>query len=405
MALDNTNVFFSSLIATQKSIDAVRQSYNPELAFEFNALSFFNLNENKNSEILAYFLNPHAGHGQGKLFLELFLKSLNQVKVLKLLQSKDAKVRVEEYTSEYRKIDVYIEIGDCDFCIGIENKIYETTQDQDKQLEHYSDELNRWSDGKYTLYYLAPKEKEVGEHSLQKEKREVLEALGNFKAINYSDDIIPLIREWHIHCRAQRVKSFLQDLEQYFKNQYTGEKFMSTVDSLIEQSVKGENAEVTLTLLQNTERIYNKMLEKLNVELRDYAKYNNIEFLWEVSREKKYSGFRFWSPETEKLKLDLLFEFGKNYNQDLYFGFVFNQSMPNRTVDFDRIIKLDTYKSLVNAFNGKYNSKEKPGNGWLCWTYFAPTNWHAEAFKEIANGRMISKIVKEVDTSLSLLKD
>ncbi len=400
MVIDNTNVFFSSLIATKRSIDAVRQSYNPELAFEFNALEFFYLNENKTSEILAYFLNPHAGHGQGKLFLELFLASVEQTKALEFLKSTDAKVRVEEYTSEYRKIDLYIEIGDCNFCIGIENKIYENTNDQFKQLEHYSDELDTWSKGNYILYYLAPKGKEVSEHSLSKEKREVLENIGKFRLINYTDDIIPLIRKWHIHCRALRVKSFLQDLEQYFKNQYTGEKFMNTVDSLIEQSVKGENAEITLTLIQNSENVYNKLLGQLKIQLESYVEDKPLSFKWEVKRDEKYSGFRFSLKEREDVP-QLLFEFGSKCNQDLYFGFVVQKDL----ADESKSIETKNYKSLIDAFNAEYKSDNKPENGWLCWKYFEPNNWHTDAFVEIANGSMLNKITKEIKTCFSLLKD
>jgi len=72
----NIVAYFSGLSATIKSVKEVQKLYNHQLAFNFNSLNFLRPGENKYSEILAFFLNPKEVHGQGNIFLKLFLKNL-----------------------------------------------------------------------------------------------------------------------------------------------------------------------------------------------------------------------------------------------------------------------------------------------------------------------------------------
>ncbi len=64
--------FFEGLRSGVSCMKELRKSYDRKMAFDFNLLNFFCPGENKTSEILAFFINPHAAHGQGDAFLKCF---------------------------------------------------------------------------------------------------------------------------------------------------------------------------------------------------------------------------------------------------------------------------------------------------------------------------------------------
>lgn len=67
------NSFFSLLKTKVEFVDKVKRNYSRTLASDFNSLDFWKVGENKVSEILTFFLNPNASHGQGDVFLKLFI--------------------------------------------------------------------------------------------------------------------------------------------------------------------------------------------------------------------------------------------------------------------------------------------------------------------------------------------
>ena len=83
-----------------------KNNYSKLLAPEFNALYFLDLNENKISEILAFFLNPHGKHGHGELFLSVFLDHFNINWTL--FNSKDVNVYLEYPTDTKKRIDILV---------------------------------------------------------------------------------------------------------------------------------------------------------------------------------------------------------------------------------------------------------------------------------------------------------
>lgn len=124
--------------------------------------------ENKVSEIFAFFLNPNESHRQEDLYLKLFIKRFQLI--FSLENFKDIEVIVEKRTHNSRRLDIYITDKDGNNVIGFENKIYEWTTDQFKQVEDYIDFLSGISKNyKFTLIYLSPKNKKVSEYSFNKE--------------------------------------------------------------------------------------------------------------------------------------------------------------------------------------------------------------------------------------------
>ena len=209
---------FRGLQAGLDSLRVVRALYNERVAFEFNSIKFFCPNENKMSEILAFFLDPAETHGQKTAFLNQFLEKFELVAAAKLVENgHKVKVTTEAPTEERRRIDITIEIGRGDYMIGIENKIW--AADQPKQLSDYSAHLKQLTghtkeDG-YTLFYLSPDGHSPSEGSLSKEEQVSLKNKQQLRIISYGDDIIKLLDNFESVCKADNVRAFIRDFRQY----------------------------------------------------------------------------------------------------------------------------------------------------------------------------------------------
>ena len=103
--------------------------------------------ELKHSKIIACFLDPKSFHGQGDLFLKLFLKTINDTSGL---NTSKAVIYVENDIKEEGRIDIFIK-DDSGNGIIIENKIY--AGDQNEQLIRY-EKYAKNALAKHIIYYL-----------------------------------------------------------------------------------------------------------------------------------------------------------------------------------------------------------------------------------------------------------
>ena len=230
--------FFAGLDAGLKTFREVRSVYDEQVAFEFNATSFFWPDENKTSDILKFFLDPKENHGQKGTFLKLFVKQFNlQILPAKLLDNLELiKTEREDPTVEKRRIDITIRFGNDEYIIGIENKIG-TAPDLDKQLHDYVKELrNRTNsdDNKWTLFYLTPEGVNPATNSIKEDFRDELVKNRNLRLISYREDIIGLLELFEMSCRAENVRAYLKDFRQYLKQIHIGETFMGENNFVME---------------------------------------------------------------------------------------------------------------------------------------------------------------------------
>jgi hypothetical protein len=224
----------------------LRKHYGKILSPEFNSFDFWWLDENKVSDILAFFLNPEETHAQGYVFLKIFLQSIGiDIDCEQFL----IEVKREHSTNENRRIDIVISFNKGEFIIGIENKIYETTADQPRQIEHYCENLKSKSNNNYCLIYLSPNKKLISEDSLPNYQRELLENDKRFKKISYEEHVINCIHSFSLNSESERVRSFLIDFENKVKEMYIGEKFMDEHSILIDFATSNpQNLETTLRI-------------------------------------------------------------------------------------------------------------------------------------------------------------
>lgn len=193
-----------------------KKTYNKQLAFDFSLFNFFNVGENKTSEILAYFLNPSESHSQGDVFLRDFVDHFYSEKI----DLSEAKIICEEIIDNKRRIDIYIKLKD--HIIAIENKIW--AYDQKNQLRDYSLYLEKESKGNYLLLYLNPYGTNPSHSSISKKSKLSLEENNKFKVISYSHHIDKLISRWIGLCEADNVLYFLKQFKNHLKNSFYDNK-------------------------------------------------------------------------------------------------------------------------------------------------------------------------------------
>ena len=129
--------FFSIANTKIKLIEEVRKHFGKETSPRFNSFDFWLINENKVSEILAFFLNPNENHEQGDIYLKHFMSKFKFNNLI-CNETDDIKVICELYTSGGRFIDIVLFNNTQRWAIGVENKINIRTDDQFGQLTDYN---------------------------------------------------------------------------------------------------------------------------------------------------------------------------------------------------------------------------------------------------------------------------
>ncbi|MFW5659066.1 MAG: PD-(D/E)XK nuclease family protein, partial [Bacteroidota bacterium] len=228
------------------ALDYARQLYEPTTAHRFTTFNWIDLEENRLSRILAYFLNPAGGHGQGRLFLETFVSMVNShiQRDVRLNNYNQVVVETEAVTANLdanNRIDILVTLrsqAGISFGIGIENKIW--AHDQPKQLESYVTELEtRFGPDNYLLIYLTPFEREMVEHTIASAKRKALEGTALI-ALTYDEHFVAktarsnrLFAQWMHYCQAERVRWFLKDINDYFLQHILQESAMADTEELV----------------------------------------------------------------------------------------------------------------------------------------------------------------------------
>ena len=129
--------------------------YDQKLNTRFNIFDYLRTDEVGLSKLIADFLNPSAKHGQGSLFLEVFLNLLPIEGKLNDLSSAQVKVQTEYMIDSGRRIDIYVEINHPEqtLILAVENKPY--AADSENQILDYLNFLDTKS-AKFNLVYLTP---------------------------------------------------------------------------------------------------------------------------------------------------------------------------------------------------------------------------------------------------------
>jgi len=250
------------LLTTVKSkIDVhkeFKKEYNKQLAFDFSLFNFFNVGENKVSQILAYFLDEKQNHGQGNIFLNEFIDFFYQKK----LNINESINICEKVIENNRRIDIYIELPNTNpkKIIAIENKIW--APDQKDQLRDYAKYLEKKAKGNFLLLYLNPYGEEPSEKSIDTNFKQKLIDKKQFKIISYKEDIINLINKWLVICEADNVSHFIKEFKKFIEFKFLGNNTLNMSKNLRELIYKNE-IEVK-SLVNEYSAIETEIIQKLN---------------------------------------------------------------------------------------------------------------------------------------------
>ncbi len=277
MSETNIKDFFNTVSSKVEFIEQIDQLYSSKLALKFNSLHFLSWNENKVSEILAFFINPHADHQQGDVFLKLFINYFDihfpYSDVSKVL------VKLEETTLENRRVDIVISYRGNEQILGIENKIYPWTKDQDGQVKDYLHYLKKMStSGNYQLLYLAPKSKQLSGHSVGSDYQLYLDSK-ELLIISYEDHIIPLMRQFATHAGNERVRSFITDFELRLREEYLGIDNLTDI-KMITNYIKEStgNLKTAFSIYNNLNQVKLDLKEELLRQMKELADELKLEF-------------------------------------------------------------------------------------------------------------------------------
>lgn len=203
---------------------------NKFLANDFSVFNYFSCEEMKLSAIIADLLHPFGSHGQGQLFLKMFIQRINMMlpadSHLKMERLDTTKIAREVATrcieATQRRIDIVLENDE--WILGIENKPWAC--EQDNQLQSYRQHLeNQYRSRGIPCHILYL----PGDCSLPCSDRDNYETLvmgyvwneeicgSKFKYAHLDD----WLNEASRHCRAERVRYFLHDFTVWLKKTFT----------------------------------------------------------------------------------------------------------------------------------------------------------------------------------------
>lgn len=336
------------------------------------------------SPILAELLNPKGRHGQGAVFLKLFMKKVGIHE--DSFTAKDSKVTTEYHIGTKTennggRIDIVIEDVECRKIL-IENKIF--AGDQENQLTRYSN-----FDPKARLFYLTL----FGANPTNLTSDQVRNH--RCECISYKDHI----HDWLNACRKEAacLPGIREILSQYIAliEELTNQSTTKEMDTMLIAEITGssENLKALFHLRDTVPSVLTSLISKLDEDLEKIASDLKIEQKIRAKNlDKIYSMFTFTTPKLAKHKLSIGFQFNASSYRDLLFG-IFKDD-PKDDCPVKSILK----DKFVEIF---------PQNVWDTDNVVAITNyddpyrnWSTEAFEAIRSGDLAkdikSKLVKIV---------
>lgn len=173
----------------------------------FKIISDYYYRENFHGDILYAFLDPKGGHGEGALFLNLFLDMIGLKENIRE-SYQTSHVNREVKIAGNRRIDFVIFNENQDHCVIIENKLYDAN-DQDNQLPAYVKAMTESHHNVDKVIYLPLSEDKVPDKTTWKE-----DVSGLIKTIPSNS----LLENW-IKCCINEAKNSnsIEILNQYSK--------------------------------------------------------------------------------------------------------------------------------------------------------------------------------------------
>ncbi len=285
--------FFAELTPRLKMARALEREIDRKLAPRFNVLDCLGVKELGLSTMIANQLDPEASHGQGTLFLQMFLErleSLNRFDTGGALDMIRITVRGERVITDQRRIDVSVEIVGDDgetHCLAIENKPY--ADDKENQVKDYLKHLAEEYRDRFLLIYLSPTGEGPSERSIDREELDEKwkdhfaimpyhqgqeEQADGFEAFRIQYSLAEWLEECRKNCEVDRLRWFLRDAETFCQRTFGGqamttdsEETKELLDFLLSEPFNPENLKTAKVVYESwpavRERVCKPFLEQL----------------------------------------------------------------------------------------------------------------------------------------------
>lgn len=344
----------------------------------FNILRIGHYEVSTHSPILGDLLNPGGTHGQGAVFLELFIQ---QVFTHPDIVNRDG---LERFTVEGARVELEKSLGArtetdggrLDILltdrsgnqIAIENKIY--AAEQDNWVTRYRSGLQPGA----PLIYLTLKRESAKMDDVSKENPLIL--------LSYHSDIIA----WLEACRKEvaTVPVVRESLTQYLflvrklTHQNTARRMNQELIAPVLTSA--DTLEAFFALRDADTAIRGAIIQGLAERLESRLTADFPMVAKPIGNSAKHDAFAFSTPELAAHQVRAVISFdGANYTQ-CFFGFEMTNGAPMENLP----------PGLIDALNGefrKYAPKAKPSGKWPSWSpWDARYNWDDSVLKLIQFG-------------------
>ena len=218
----NLQAFFAGLGPAVGIAQHAQAELDRRAATRFSLFDFFHEWEMYLSRVFRGLLDPSGTHGQGDMFLRLFLDEVRNVLSEKVRwyfpagNLRDSQVYLEHHTDKKRRIDIVVRARG-DTRIGIENKPW--GPEQPKQVSDYFEYLNNNSSDAW-LVYLSGDGKHPETLPDDPRKSERCPTLPYRGAERGSPSLEKWVEKCRAECEAERVRWFLTDLLEYIRRRF-----------------------------------------------------------------------------------------------------------------------------------------------------------------------------------------
>jgi len=372
----------NTTIENHKEIDCISGD-------NFNVFRILKMETNEvkmHSALIGDLLNPNGSHGQGKVFLDLFISTCSSKK--EQFDTSNCSTHVEynmgsmnDDRSEGGRIDILIR-DQTNKHIIIENKIH--ASDQENQLFRYYKKAKE-----VDLFYLTLEGGLPSESSCNG-----LKADEHFKCISYRQHII----EWLESCRKEvAVLPILREslsqyinLIKYLTNQTTSHHMQNKLTSIIK-----ENLEASFAVAGNLNNALDQLSKEFGQKVEEAFAHSEFQCNYEVDFNRNYTGIWFYKADWKYFKIGFQFH---AKNRDLIYGFTIHGDAKKSPVAIPPALAL----AIANLPN---NIKQE--NGWWAWRQYVEEpygNWSKlAAWEAIQNGSMLHMIQHHVKTLSDLV--
>ena len=335
----------------------------------FNILRVGHYEVRTHSPMLAELLSPRGSHGQGSLFLQLFLTALK----IEDFDAPSARVSCEVSAGELGRLDIVI-TDKHNQKIFIENKIYAGLQD--RQLERYHE-----CNSQAILLFLTLEGDEPPDWRTNPaySKESFKKA---FKKVSYRDDLV----KWLELCskeavNAPRVREVITQyihLIQRLTQQNTSTRMNEEIVKAVMQDTTGSSYLAYATLRNAEAEIRKNIIAKVNDQLDQLGKDLHLEtvekFAGKGGKEEQYF---FTTPSLRAINV----KFGLRCSAPNYSNFVYGIAY------IEKSLPPELNAHVIPYFQQVFSVQARTNDFWRAYEYWSHRiDWDDQIMAEIISG-------------------